>query len=245
MQIKKHIPKAITLLNLTTGLLAIIAIFKGYYDEAFIFVCLGIFFDYWDGFAARKLNVSSELGLQLDSLADMVTSGVVPGLMMFKLFDFIQAEVPQYMLTDDTYYMGVVPYLGFLITLASAYRLANFNIDERQTENFIGLPTPANALLIMSIPMIQYADQYQWLTDLLYNPYVLLAITLVSTYLLNAEIMLFSLKMKEFSWEKSKLQISFSVLAVVLLALFQVVALPLIILSYILISIAVNFAKAK
>lgn len=93
--------------------------------------------------------------------------------------------------------------------------------------------------------MIQYADQYQWLTDLLYNPYVLLAITLVSTYLLNAEIVLFSLKMKEFSWEKSKLQISFLVLALVLLALFQVVALPLIILSYILISIVVNFAKAK
>lgn len=245
MSFKKHIPNTFTLLNLLSGLLAAVEIFNGYYDHAFYFVCLGIFFDYWDGFAARKLNVSSELGLQLDSLADMVTSGVVPGLMMFKLFDFIQAEVPQYMLTDDTYYMGLVPYLGFLITLASAYRLANFNIDERQTENFIGLPTPANALLIMSIPMIQYADQYQWLTDLLYNPYVLLAITLVSTYLLNAEIMLFSLKMKEFSWEKSKLQISFLVLAVVLLALFQVVALPLIILSYILISIAVNFAKAK
>ncbi len=245
MSIKKHIPNTFTLLNLLSGLLAVVEIFNGYYDHAFYFVCLGIFFDYWDGFAARKLNVSSELGLQLDSLADMVTSGVVPGLMMFKLFDFIQSEVPEYMLTDETYYMGVVPYFGFLITLASAYRLANFNIDERQTENFIGLPTPANALLIMSIPMIQYADQYQWLTDLLYNPYVLLAITLVSAYLLNAEIVLFSLKVKDFSWQKSKLQISFVLFSIALLVFFQVVALPLIILSYILISIAVNLSKAK
>ncbi|MFM7895134.1 MAG: CDP-alcohol phosphatidyltransferase family protein, partial [Flavobacterium sp.] len=202
MQIKKHIPNAITLLNLSTGLLAIIAIFRGYFDEAFIFVCLGIFLDFWDGFLARKFNVAGPLGVQLDSLADMVTCGVVPGLMMFRLFEDIQQTQPEYMLTEETFYMGFVPYLGFLITIASCYRLANFNIDTRQTDSFIGLPTPANALVIMSIPMIQYANDFEMLTAILYNPYVLLVITLISAYILNAEIPLFSLKIKEFTWSK-------------------------------------------
>ena len=195
MQIKKHIPNTITLLNLASGLLAVIAVFKGYYDEAFIFVCLGIFFDFWDGFLARKFKVSGELGLQLDSLADVVTRGVVPGLMMFKLFQDIQEDdTSKYFLTEEFYYMGFVPYLGFIITLASAYRLAKFNIDTRQTDSFIGLPTPANALLIMSIPMIQYAGTHEWLVEALYNPFILLAITILSAYMLNAEIPLFSLK---------------------------------------------------
>lgn len=240
MTIKNYIPNALTLLNLTSGLLALISVFNGYFDHAFYFVCLGIFFDFWDGFAARKLGVSSELGLQLDSLADMVTSGVVPGLMMFKLFEQIQENIPQYMVTEDTFYMGMVPYFGFLITIGSCYRLAKFNIDTRQTENFIGLPTPANTLLIMSIPMIQYADQYEWLTDILDNPYVLLAITILSTYLLNAEVKLFSLKLKDFSWANNKVRYSFLIYAVILLVLFEVVAIPIIILSYILWSVVVN-----
>ncbi len=240
MAIKKYIPNALTLLNLTSGLLALICVFNGYFDHAFYFVCLGIFFDFWDGFAARKLGVSSELGLQLDSLADMVTCGVVPGLMMFKLFEQIQENIPQYMVTEDTFYMGVVPYLGFLITIGSCYRLAKFNIDTRQTENFIGLPTPANTLFIMSIPMIQYADQYEWLTAILDNPYVLLAITILSTYLLNAEVKLFSLKLKDFSWANNKVRYCFIIYAIILLVLFEVVAIPIIILSYILWSVVVN-----
>ncbi len=240
MTISKYIPNGLTLLNLTCGLFAIIQVFNGYYDYAFYFVCSGIFFDFWDGFAARKLGVSSALGIQLDSLADMVTSGVVPGLMIFKLFDYIQENVPQYMITDETFYMPFIPYIGFLITLASCYRLGKFNIDDRQTENFIGLPTPANTLLIMSIPMIQYNDQFQWLTDMLYNPYVLLAITLLSTYLLNAEIKLFSLKAKDFSWKNNKTQFSFILLSVILLIALQMLAIPLIILLYILWSMLLN-----
>ena len=246
MQIKKHIPNTITLLNLASGLLAVIAVFKGYYDEAFIFVCLGIFFDFWDGFLARKFKVSGELGLQLDSLADVVTSGVVPGLMMFKLFQDIQEDdTSKYFLTEEFYYMGFVPYLGFIITLASAYRLAKFNIDTRQTDSFIGLPTPANALLIMSIPMIQYAGTHEWLVEALYNPFVLLAITVLSAYMLNAEIPLFSLKMKDFSWDKNKLQVIFLVLSVVLLFLIGFTALPVIILLYVALSVIFYSFLAK
>lgn len=247
MQIKKHIPNTITLLNLASGLLAVIAIFKGYYDEAFIFVSLGIFFDFWDGFFARKFNVSGELGLQLDSLADMVTSGVVPGLMLFKLFENIQMDsASPYFLTDESWYMGFVPYLGFIVTLASAYRLAKFNIDTRQTDSFIGLPTPANALLIMSIPMIEYAGSFEWLVTALYNPYVLLGITVLSAYLLNAEIPLFSLKVKDFSLAHNKIQILFLAVSVVLLLLLSFTALPVIILFYVLLSVVNNkFLVAK
>lgn len=240
MNIKKFIPNSFTLLNLLSGLIAIVCIFNGYYDHAFLFVSLGIFFDFWDGFLARRLNAQSELGLQLDSLADMVTSGVVPGLMMFKLLDTIQQNQPQYMLSDDTYYMAFVPYLGFIITLASCYRLANFNIDERQTDSFIGLPTPANTLLIMSIPMIQYSDAYEWLSDALFNPYILVLITVVSAYLLNAAIPLFALKFKKLDWKSAKLQILFLLYCLITLLLFSFVAIPFIIFSYIIISIVVN-----
>ena len=244
MDIKKHIPNAITLLNLASGLLALIAIFNGFFDEAFIFVSLGIFFDFWDGFFARKFNVAGPLGLQLDSLADMVTSGVVPGLLMFKLFDNIQKDDTSiYYLTEEYYYMGFVPYLGFLITIASCYRLANFNIDTRQTESFIGLPTPANAILIMSIPMIQYFSSWTWLTELLSNPYYLFFITLVSTYLLNANIPLFSLKVKSFSWETSKLQLSFLGFSLLLLLVLGFVAIPIIIFSYIGLSLLLHSKK--
>ena len=245
MEIKKHTPNFITLLNLSSGLLAVISIFKGYYDEAFLFVCLGFFFDFWDGFFARKFNVSGELGLQLDSLADMVTSGVVPGLMMFSLIETIQNTQEQFYVTEDTFYMGVVPYFGFLITIASCYRLAKFNIDKRQIDSFIGLPTPANALLIMSIPMIQFENSYENVTELLSNPYVLMGITFLSAYFLNANIPLFSLKLKSLAWEKAKVQYLFILFSIILFLLLDFIALPLIILSYVLVSVFLNKTAAK
>lgn len=245
MSIKKHIPNTITLLNLLAGLLALIHAFNGNYNEAFSLVCLGIFFDYWDGFFARIWKVQSPIGLQLDSLADMVTSGVVPGLVMYKMLADIQENQSQYNLTEDTYYMGVVPYLGFLITLASCYRLAKFNVDSRQTESFIGLPTPANALLIMSIPMIQFHSEFEWLVDFLSNPYVLVGITVLSSYLLNAEIPLFSLKVKSFSWEKYKMQVVFLILSLILIILLEFIAIPIIILLYVILSVLNNTIHKK
>ena len=245
MSIKKHIPNTITLLNLLAGLLALIHAFNGNYNEAFSLVCLGIFFDFWDGFFARIWKVQSPIGLQLDSLADMVTSGVVPGLVMYKMLGDIQENQYQYNLTEDTYYMGVVPYLGFLITLDYCYRLAKFNVDTRQTDSFIGLPTPANALLIMSIPMIQFHSEFEWLVDFLSNPYVLVGITALSAYLLNAEIPLFSLKVKSFSWEKYKMQVVFLIISVILIALLEFIAIPIIILLYVLLSVVNNTILKK
>ena len=245
MSIKTHIPNSITLLNLLAGLFALIHAFNGNYNEAFSLVCLGVFFDFWDGFFARIWKVQSQIGLQLDSLADMVTSGVVPGLVMYKMLADIQENQSQYNLTEETYYMGIVPYLGFLITLASCYRLAKFNVDARQTDSFIGLPTPANALLIMSIPMIQFHSEFEWLVDFLSNPFVLVGVTVLSSYLLNAEISLFSLKVKSFSWEKYKMQVVFMIISIILIAILEFIAIPIIILLYVILSVVNNTILKK
>lgn len=233
MQIKKHIPNLITMLNLFCGCIAIVFVAQLKFELAFYFVCLGIFLDFFDGFFARLFKVSSPLGLQLDSLADMVTSGLVPGFTMFWLIR-VSASSNVYL-----------PYLGFVIALASCYRLAKFNIDSRQTDSFIGLPTPANALLIMSLPLIvKYSDSFVIL-EILTDPYILLAITLLSAVLMNIEIHLFSLKVHEFSLQHNKLQIGFLILSAILLLLLQYLAIPLIILSYVILSYVNNQIEKK
>ena len=142
--LKKHIPNAITCANLFSGCIGIVFAFKGEQEVAAYFVLLSGLFDFFDGMVARLLNVKSEIGKQLDSLADMVSFGFLPGVVMFQLL----------MLSD--YSSAYLPYLGFLITVFSALRLAKFNIDERQTEDFIGLNTPKNTLFIVSLPFIAH-----------------------------------------------------------------------------------------
>ncbi|HOZ73651.1 MAG TPA: CDP-alcohol phosphatidyltransferase family protein [Flavobacterium sp.] len=237
MPIKKHIPNLITLLNLFCGCIALIFAFHRNFEMAFGFVALGIFLDFFDGFFARLFKVASPLGLQLDSLADMVTSGVAPGLVMYQL-----------MIKDNRFdgtYFEIFPFLGFLITLGSCYRLANFNIDTRQTDSFIGLPTPANTLFIMSLPLVLIHTDSLPVIELLTNEWVLLAITLFSAYILNAEIPLFSLKVKNFTFADNKIRILFLSLAVVMLLLLQYAAIPLVILTYVLLSVANNKLSKK
>ncbi len=230
MQIKKHVPNIITLLNLFCGCIALVSIAKGDFYGGFIFVCLGIFLDFFDGFFARLFKVSSPLGLQLDSLADMVTSGVVPGYVMYSMFA---------MMTDNVY----VPFIGFVITLGACFRLANFNIDERQTDSFIGLPTPANALFFLSLPLI---PKSMLVIELFTNLWFLIVISLLSAYIMNAEIPLFSLKIKKLNFKDNMLPMVFLFLSVLLLLFFQFSGIPLVILMYILLSIINNkFLKAK
>lgn len=234
MRIKAQIPNLITLLNLFSGCFALIFAFHQDFKFAFFFVSLGIFFDFFDGFFARMFKVSSPLGLQLDSLADMVTSGVVPGVVMYQLMNHALG-FPSF-----GWPTLLFPFLGFIITLGSCYRLANFNVDTRQTDSFIGLPTPANALFILSLPLILFDNQYEFITKTLSNEYVLLAISLLSTYILNAEIPLFSLKIKNFSFAKNKLQIIFLAISLLLLVFFKILGIPLLILFYILLSVFTN-----
>lgn len=235
MNIKAQVPNTITLLNLLSGCIALIFATNANYEAAFFWVCTGIFLDFFDGFFARLFNVSSPLGLQLDSLADMVTSGLVPGYVMYRMMDQ-NLNLP----------FENFAFLGFLITLGSCYRLANFNVDERQTDSFIGLPTPANALFILSLPLVlKYSDSLVML-EILINPYFLLIISLVSAYILNAEIPLFSLKIKnKLSWASNKLQISFLAISVLLLVLFRYAGIPLVITFYVILSVINNRILAK
>jgi len=235
MNIKKHIPNIITLLNLFSGCVALIFAMNKDFEMAFYFVALGIFFDFFDGFFARLLKVSSPLGLQLDSLADMVTSGVVPGFVMFQMLAN----------TAEATTMTWLPYLGFIITLGSCYRLANFNIDTRQTDSFIGLPTPANCLFILSLPLIlHYSDSFAVL-EILTNPTILIIITLLSAYILNAEIPLFSLKIKKFNLKANLHQIIFLSFSLLLLVFFQYLGIALVILMYVLMSVVLNKLQRK
>lgn len=239
MTLKKHIPNLITLLNLFCGCIALVFVQKLAFDTAFYFVSLGIFLDFFDGFFARLFKVSSPLGLQLDSLADMVTSGIVPGFVMYQLM-YNSSGYPKLGWAVEPF-----PFLGFLIALGSCYRLANFNIDTRQTDSFIGLPTPANALFILSLPLVLHFSDALIVLELLTNPWVLLAITFLSVYMLNAEIPLFSLKIKQFSVKKNALQLGFLIASVLLLAMFQFMAIPLIIVMYVLLSVVNNVVLKK
>ena len=196
MNIKKHIPNLLTLGNLFCGTVATIFAVQSDFEAAAILVVIGIVFDFFDGFAARMLNVTGELGKQLDSLADMVTSGVVPGIFMFQLLKGNYYAVDSFTFSIKGY--TYLPYLGLLLTLAACYRLANFNIDDRQSDSFIGMPTPAMSLFVIALPAIPMYSDNQFFIDLVTNDYFLVTVTVVLSVLMNAEVPLFSLKFKSF-----------------------------------------------
>lgn len=241
----KHIPNFITLLNLFCGSIAVIFAVNGYLVTASFFAFLGIFFDFFDGLVARKLNAQSELGLQLDSLADMVTSGLVPGIVMFQLLSLSSGELNWFEKTNEIgsivqwtgFKIQLLPLMGLLITLASAYRLANFNIDENQTDSFIGLPTPANTLLILSFPLIMEFQNNDIMNSIILNKWFLIVVTLVSCYLLNANIKLLALKFKTWNFQDNAARYTLMLLSAVLLIVLQFAAIPLIIIVYIILSL--------
>jgi len=244
MQIKRFIPNFVTLLNLLCGSIAVMLAINNQFVAAGLFVFLGVFFDFFDGLLARKLNVQSELGVQLDSLADMVTSGLVPGIIMFKLLSLasnskVFGEVNEW--SDSMYWSGfklpVLPLIGLCITLASAYRLAKFNIDEDQQTYFKGLPTPANTLLIISLPLIMEFQNNDIMNQIILNKWFLIGLTILSCYLLNSNIKLFALKFSDWSFNNNAMRYIFIILSIVLLIVLHFAAIPLIILLYIILSL--------
>lgn len=242
MKVFKHIPNAITLCNLLSGIVAVFLAVFGELELAGVFVVIGIGFDFFDGFAARLLNVQGELGKQLDSLADMVTSGVVPGIILFQLILRATSNSSiEMVFKSETF--EYLPFIGLLVTLASAYRLAKFNIDTRQSTSFIGVPTPANTLLIISLPWILAYSNLEIATEILSDVYVLIGLTILCSYLLNAEIPLFALKFKNYTWKDNNYKFLFLGVSVVLLVSLQFIAIPLVILLYVLVSIWNNKRK--
>ncbi|WP_343485797.1 CDP-alcohol phosphatidyltransferase family protein [Allomuricauda sp. d1] len=234
---KRHIPNFITLLNLFSGCIATVFAVLNQLEFAAVFMFLGIFFDFFDGFAARLLKVKSDLGVQLDSLADMVTSGLVPGIVMFQLLTMAQKGGWNLDLFGTHTEVGVLPLFGFIITLASAYRLANFNVDENQVSSFLGLPTPANALLILSLPMILIYHHNDVLNEMILNPWFLMVLTVTSAFLLNSRIELFALKFETYSFRENAIKYLFLIGSLVLLLTLRFLAIPLIILLYIVASL--------
>jgi CDP-diacylglycerol--serine O-phosphatidyltransferase len=246
---KRHIPNAITLLNLFCGSIAVIYAVQNDFVAASLFVFLGIFFDFFDGLVARKLKVQSALGVQLDSLADLVTCGVVPGLIMFQLLNLSlgnsATESHEWTNAHTWFNVNFSPYalIGFLIILASAYRLAKFNIDEDQQSYFKGLPVPANTLLILSMPLIMEFQNSDAMNAIILNKWFLISLTLLSCYLLNAKMRLFALKFKDWSFKPNATRYIFLILSIVLLIVLQFAAIPVIIALYIVMSVLDNLTS--
>lgn len=287
------IPNLITLANLFCGCLAIVFAFNGDLVWTAYLVGIAAVLDFLDGFVARALKQYSPIGKDLDSLADMVTFGVVPGVVMFQmmtlgvnmsgLFDVSTqitsgTETIPSIWTTANYsgpegLMTLLPFTAFFITLFSALRLAKFNNDTRQSDSFIGVPTPANSILICSLALIGNSElgvfgaqsghgfwdvgeyvamsykieapslnSMEWLS---YMPWFLLGIVVVMSYLLISELPLFALKFKSFKWKGNELRYSFLAASVVMLVLLKFIALPLIIVLYILLSIVNNLLTKK
>src|SRR5688572_11876954 len=222
----KHIPNFLTCCNLVCGCLGIIGLLEGKNIPVAYFVWAACIFDFLDGFAARLLKTSSPIGKELDSLADMVSFGVLPALLMYTSISLQSSS-------------AFLPFTALLIAVASALRLAIFNLDETQSDSFKGLPTPANAIFITALPLLDAP-----FLDFVRNPVVLACICVAFSLLLVSRIDLFALKFKNFSWSDNKVRFLFLFLAVLLLVVFKLAAIPLIILSYIALSLGVRmFSK--
>ena len=226
---KAYIPNFITLLNLLSGSIAVIYAIGGDMKFTALFVCIGIFFDFFDGFIARKLKLQSGLGVQLDSLADMVTSGLVPGLVLFHLFSL----TPQ-LTWDNT---GTIPYFGLLVTLASAYRLAKFNLSDNQSDFFIGLPVPANTLWIIALPLILEYQSNDVVQEIILNPWFLVLFTLISSYLLNAPFKLIALKFKNWNFKDNIHRYILIIFSLTVIMFFQFIGIPIAIIGYLVLSL--------
>ena len=239
----KQIPNIITSLNLLCGCVAIMFAVSGDLVSASFFAFAGIFLDFFDGLAARVLNAQSQVGLQLDSLADVVTSGVLPGIVMVQLLsealtgNSLDITAIFSSTSNNTSIESYLPFIGLLIAVASGYRLAKFNVDTRQTTSFIGLPVPANTLLILSLPLILNFQASQQITELILTPWFLIIITLVSCVLLNAEIPLFGLKFKTWNFKDNAVRYLFLIASILLLVVLKFIAIPIIIFLYILVSL--------
>lgn len=215
MNIKQHIPNLLTLGNLFCGCVGIYFVLDGFLFTGFWLMIVAAVLDFFDGFVARLLKVSGELGAELDSLADGVTFGVLPAMFMFVM---LKAQT-------DNYY---IPFIGFLIALMSAYRLAKFNIDTEQSENFKGLPTPINAVIIASLGLIE--------SEMLTIP-VLLFITVITSSLLVSDYPLIALKFKSFKWKENQAKYLLVIGSVILITIFKLAAIPLILPLYLIISL--------
>jgi CDP-diacylglycerol--serine O-phosphatidyltransferase len=221
VNLKAQFPNFITLLNLLSGVVGILWVLEGQLLYGAYFVILSAGFDFLDGFAARLLKVQSDMGKELDSLADVVSFGVLPGILLYSL---TKAQ------TDSQ----VLPYLTLIIPMLSAYRLAKFNLDTRQSDRFIGLPTPANALLLSTLPHLvaHWPELAPWVT----SPIALVVIAWATSILLVSELPLIALKFKNSSFADNTYRYTLLCLGAFCFSWLQLAGIPLIIIAYLLLS---------
>jgi CDP-diacylglycerol---serine O-phosphatidyltransferase len=239
----RFVPSLFTSLNLVCGIIATYLSLEGRIDIAIVLMFIAAFFDFIDGFAARLLKVCGDFGKELDSLADLISFGLVPGAMLF----FIQKTS----LVGDSVSLGGLSFIKWifllvpiLIPVFSALRLAKFNIDERQKSEFIGLPTPANALFFASL-CYSFASQPESFLNKLNNPILISISVLLFSYLLVSEIPLFALKFSSFGWKKNALRYIFLIISLALIVLFKIPGFTGVIILYILLSVMRNIFRNR
>ncbi|MCL2246418.1 MAG: CDP-alcohol phosphatidyltransferase family protein [Lentimicrobiaceae bacterium] len=232
---KKHIPNLLTCCNAFLGALAVVFALKDNLTVAALLILCAAFFDFLDGFAARKLNVKSVIGADLDSLADVISFGLAPAAVLYAWMTFCFTQLPHNL---HVFPITILPYFAFIIVPFSAYRLAKFNNDNRQETVFYGLPTPANAFFIAFLPFA--AEKLPFLD----NFWILLGLALLFSILLILDFQMFSLKFTTSDFKSNRIRYIFLLLSAVLLGAFQLAAFPIVILLYILISL-IQFGLTK
>lgn len=232
--IKNHIPNFITVLNLLSGCIAVVFAFQDNLILAAWFIGVATIFDFMDGMAARLLHAKSAIGVQLDSLADLISFGMAPGVIVYQLM-LNSYNIP------IAYFLDLNPMalFAFLIPVFSALRLAKFNIDERQTEAFLGLPTPADALFFASLPLVldqAHGANNETIVQIVHSFWFLLPASLIFSGLMVSEIPLMSLKFKTLGFDQNKPRFLLVSIALILFFLLKFIAIPFIILIYIVLS---------
>jgi CDP-diacylglycerol---serine O-phosphatidyltransferase len=232
-KLKTSIPNALTLMNLFSGTIAVVLALSGHMIHACWFIFLAAVFDFLDGFTARLLKAKSEIGAQLDSLADVVSFGVAPAVFIYILLEESPDQFPVY-----TGEFALLPFLALLLAVASAYRLAVFNLDPGQSDRFRGLPTPAMGLLVAALPLAirQYQDNPS-ATGFITNQITLIVLIIVLSFLMVSRIPMISLKFSNYKWKKNVYRYVLLILSVFLLVAFQYAGLVMSILLYIFISL--------
>lgn len=231
------VPNAITSLNVLSGSLSIVFAFEGNLVLSGLLILFAAVFDFLDGMSARLLNAYSDMGKELDSLADMISFGLAPAVIAHIL---VRNQIPDFSLTDSSFTIKLIVFTPFIITIFSALRLAKFNVDTRQTESFIGLATPANAMVWASFPFILHYYQDTFFSGLIENSIFLVILSIVMSVLLVIELPMFSLKFKNFNISENKSRFIFLIGSVIFLIFFKIAGVPIIIIWYIILSIIVK-----
>ena len=237
---KKHIPNAITCCNLFSGCISIVLMCNGYAVAAGAMIFLAAVFDFFDGFAARLLKAYSPLGAQLDSLSDVVSFGVAPS---FIIYHYLQSASMSASMSVSVSGFNIIPFAAFFLAIFAELRLAKFNVDERQTTSFIGLPTPAMGLFVASLPFALQNEKLVFMANNMTNPYFYISLIVIFSYLMVSEIPFFSLKIKNLKFKENIHIYILAIFAVVAFAFLGFAAIPFVMLFYIIEAIVLQFTK--